>query len=138
MFIRFREITARRYGEGERECVGKCKDRPRYYARHGIGMMVKGRTFREGCPMKPICPLVHKRSRLEVSIVETRREGGKVRQKHLAGLGSIAGDSPAGTRKSFARTLQRRRFEPYKMPVQGVRAWRGIRLKPSDDFSGYD
>jgi putative DNA primase/helicase len=48
-----------------------------------------------------------------------------------------AGD-PAGTRKSFARALQRRRFEPYKVPTTGTRAWRGIRLKPSDDFRGYD
>jgi hypothetical protein len=34
MFIRFREKTAERYSGpygGERECVGKCKDRPRYY-----------------------------------------------------------------------------------------------------------
>ena len=45
--------------------------------------------------MKPLCPLVQKRYRLEVSIVETRREGGKVKQKHVASLGSIAGDSPA-------------------------------------------
>ena len=29
MFVRFRQITAQRYGDGERECVGKCKDRPR-------------------------------------------------------------------------------------------------------------
>jgi hypothetical protein len=43
--------------------------------------------------MKPLCPLVHKRHRLEVSIVEARREGGKVRQKHIASLGSLAGDS---------------------------------------------
>src|SRR5262249_39560954 len=75
------------------ECVGKCQDRPRHYARHGIGMVVKGRTFLQGCPMKPLCPLMHKRQRLEVSIVETHREGGKVRQKHIANLGSLAGDS---------------------------------------------
>jgi hypothetical protein len=45
--------------------------------------------------MKPLCPLVEPRHRLEVSIVETHREGGKVRQKYIASLGSIAGDSPA-------------------------------------------
>ncbi len=83
MFIRFRQVTAERHSAqytygGERECVGKCKDRPRYYARYGLGMQMKGRTFLEGCPMKPLCPLVHKRHRLEVSIVETRRESRKV------------------------------------------------------------
>jgi len=93
MFIRFREMTAQRYGDGKRECVGKCKDRPRYYPRYGLGMQVKGRTLLEGCPMKPLCPLVHKRHRLEVSIVETRREDGKVKQKHVASLGSIADDT---------------------------------------------
>src|SRR5215831_15636388 len=100
MFIRFRQMTAKRYGDGERECVGKCQDRPRHYARHGIGMVVKGRRFLQGCPMKPLCPLVHKRQRLEVSIVETHREGGKVRQKHIASLGTLWGDSPAH-RESF-------------------------------------
>jgi hypothetical protein len=60
-------------------------------------MMAEGRSFLKGCPMKPLCPLVQKRHRLEVSIVETHREGGKVRQKHIA---SIAGDSPAA-RESF-------------------------------------
>jgi hypothetical protein len=45
MFIRFRQMTAERYGDGERECVGKCKDRPRYYARYGIGAYVKGGHF---------------------------------------------------------------------------------------------
>jgi hypothetical protein len=95
MFIRFREMTAQRYGDGARECVGECKDRPRYYPRYGVGAYVKGRTFLQGCPMKPLCPLAQPRHRLEVSIVETRREGGKVRQKHIASLGSIAGDNPA-------------------------------------------
>ena len=93
MFIRFREITTERYGGGPRECVGKCKHRPRYYPRWGGGFIVKGRTFLEGCPMKPLCPLVNKRHRLEVSIVETRREGGKVKHKHVAALGSIADDT---------------------------------------------
>jgi len=51
--------------------------------------VVKGRTFVEGCPMKPLCPLTHPRIRLEVSILETRREGGKVKQQHVASLGSI-------------------------------------------------
>jgi len=89
MFIRFRQVKAERYGDGERICAGKCKDRPRYCARHGAGMVVKGRTFVEGCPMKPLCPLTHARIRLEVSILETRREGGKVKQQHVASLGSI-------------------------------------------------
>ena len=89
MFIRFRQVKAERYGDGERICAGKCKDRPRYCARHGAGMVVKGRTFVEGCPMKPLCPLTHPRIRLEVSILETRREGGKVKQQHVASLGSI-------------------------------------------------
>jgi hypothetical protein len=95
MFIRFREIAAQRYGDGERECVGKCKERPRYYPRWGQGFIVKGRTFLQGCPMKPLCPLVHKRHRLEVSIVETRREDGKVKHKHVASLGSITDDTLA-------------------------------------------
>jgi hypothetical protein len=93
MFIRFRQMTAERYGDGERECVGKCKDRPRTYAHYGKGMHVRGRTFLEGCPMKPLCPLVHKRHRLEVSIVETRREDGKVKHRHIASLGSIIADN---------------------------------------------
>jgi len=95
MFIRFREMTAQRCGDGARECVGKCKDRPRYYPRYGVGAYVKGRTFLRGCPMKPLCPLVQPRHRLEVSIIETCRKDGKVRQKHIASLGSIAGDSLA-------------------------------------------
>jgi hypothetical protein len=100
VFIRFRQKTAQRYGDGMRECAGKCRHRPRYYARYGVGAIVKGRTFVEGCPMKPICPLVQKRHRLEVSIVEARREGGKVKQKHVASLCSIAGDSPVA-RENF-------------------------------------
>jgi hypothetical protein len=110
MFIRFREMTAERYSGpygGERECIGKCKDRPRHYARHGIGMMVKGRTFLQGCPMKPLCPLVHKRHRLDVSIVETRREGGNVRQKHIASIGSIA-DGTVEAREIFWRECEAR------------------------------
>jgi hypothetical protein len=42
--------------------------------------------------MKPICPLAHPRVRLDVSLVETHRVNGKVRQRHVASLGSIAGD----------------------------------------------
>jgi len=95
MFIRFREMTARRYGDGARECIGKCQDRPRYYARYGVGFHVKGRTFLQGCPMKPLCPLAKPRHRLEVSIVETRREVGKVRQRHVASLGTLWSDTPA-------------------------------------------
>jgi hypothetical protein len=95
MFIRFREQTARRYGDGVRECVGKCKDRPRHYARYGVGVYVKGRTFVKGCPMKPLCPLAQPRRRLEVSIIETCREGGKVRQRHVASLGTLWSDTPA-------------------------------------------
>jgi hypothetical protein len=100
MFVRFRKMTARRYGDGERECVGKCQNRPRHYPRYGQGVVVRGRTFVEGCPMKPLCPLVRKRHRLEVSIVETRREGNKVKQNHVASLGSVAGNSPAA-REAF-------------------------------------
>jgi hypothetical protein len=107
MFIRFRETTAQRYGGGERECVGKCKDRPRHYPRWGAGYIVRGRTFLEGCPMKPLCPLVHKRHRLEVSIVETRREAGKVKHKHVASLGSVWNDSPA-EREGFWRECEAR------------------------------
>jgi hypothetical protein len=101
MFIRFRQVKAERYGDGERICAGKCKDRPRYYARHGAGMVVKGRTFVEGCPMKPLCPLAHPRVRLEVSILETRREGGKVKQQHVASLGSISADYTIACRVYF-------------------------------------
>ena len=36
--------------------------------------------------MKPLCPLVHKRHRLEVSIVETLREGGRVKHSTLPAL----------------------------------------------------
>jgi hypothetical protein len=113
MFIRFREKTAQRYGDmygagpSERECVGKCKNRPRYYARYGVGAMVKGRTFLEGCPMKPLCPLLQPRTRLEVSIVETRRADGKVRHEHVASLGSIADDTVAA-RELFWRECEAR------------------------------
>jgi hypothetical protein len=68
MFIRFRQMKAERHGDGERLCAGMCKDRPRYYARYGAGVFVKGRTFLEGYPMKPICPLARPRERLEVSL----------------------------------------------------------------------
>jgi putative DNA primase/helicase len=47
-----------------------------------------------------------------------------------------AGD-PAGSRKSFSRLLERRGFEPYRQH-EGVRAWRGIRLKPSEQYEGYE
>lgn len=101
MFVRFREMKAQRYGLGERECAGKCKDRPRHYPRYGLGMVVKGRTFLEGCPMKPLCPLKEPRTRLVVQIVETVREGGKMRQKHVVSLGSLKdGDTLTG-RESF-------------------------------------
>jgi hypothetical protein len=107
MFIRFRQTTAQRYGRrfsagpDERECAGKCKDRPRYYPRYGVGMVVKGRSLLRGCPMKPLCPLKQKRHRLEVSIVETHREGRKVRQKHIASLGSIDADQYLQDREAF-------------------------------------
>jgi hypothetical protein len=107
MFVRFREVKAEArkrpgsYAWVKRACVGKCKDRPRYHlrGRHQDGMMwsAGGRTFLEGCPLKPACPyrigptqLVP--YRLNVSLVESRREGGKVRQEHVANLGGIAGE----------------------------------------------
>jgi hypothetical protein len=100
MFIRFREKTATRHSArgwsatpADRECVGRCQQRRRHYPRYGIGMNVEGRTFLEGCPMRPICPLKEQRRRLEVSIVETRREGGRVKHRHIASLGSIADDT---------------------------------------------
>jgi hypothetical protein len=95
MFVRFREVKAERYGRGFREeriCAGECKNRPRSYPRYGVGMIVTGRTFLEGCPMKPICPLARPRVRLDVSLVEAHRVDGKVRQRHIASLGSIIGD----------------------------------------------
>jgi hypothetical protein len=65
MFIRQRnETRSQRYGGGERECAGNCKDRPRYYPRYGVGAYVKGRTFLEGCPLRPICPLKNPRKQL--------------------------------------------------------------------------
>jgi hypothetical protein len=63
--------------------------------------VVKGRTFVEGCPMKPLCPLAHPRVRLEVSILETRREGGKVKQEHVASLGSAPLDCTIEDRVYF-------------------------------------
>jgi hypothetical protein len=51
-------------------------------------VIVQGRTFVEGCPLRPICPLKKPHQRLEVSIVETHRTNGKVRQEHIASLGS--------------------------------------------------
>jgi len=35
MFIRFRKKAALRYGDGERDCAGDCKDRPRLHVRGG-------------------------------------------------------------------------------------------------------
>ena len=104
MFIRFRTMTALRYGAlygtSDRECAGKCEGRRRHYPRYGLGMVVKGQTLVDGCPMKPLCPLKEPRTRLVVQIVETVREGGKVRQKHVASLGSLKDDTLAG-RESF-------------------------------------
>jgi hypothetical protein len=95
MFVRFREMKAQRYDKcdhrwsgGERECAGNYKDRRRHYPRYGAGIIVEGRTFVKGCPLRPICPLKKPHQRLEVSIVETRRENGKVRQQHISSLGS--------------------------------------------------
>jgi hypothetical protein len=101
MFIRFRQMTAKRYGGGERQCAGKCKDRPRYHARYGVGSYVQGGTFLEGCPMRPICPLVEPRERLDVSLVETRRDGGKVKQEHIASLGSCPLPASMSDREAF-------------------------------------
>jgi hypothetical protein len=98
MFIRFRQVKADRYGEGERICAGECKNRRRHHVRGSF--WVPGRTLLEGCPMKPLCPLVTPRQRLDVSLVETRRIAGKVRQEHIASLGSIVGDT-AQARQSF-------------------------------------
>jgi hypothetical protein len=99
MFIRFREVKAERYdgnraGPEDRICAGECKDRPRYHAARGF--YVPGHTFLKGCPLKPICPLANPTVRLEVSIVATRREDGKVKHTHVASLGSIVGDSLRG------------------------------------------
>jgi putative DNA primase/helicase len=47
-----------------------------------------------------------------------------------------AGD-PSGTRKAFASVLERHGFELYRQHG-GIRSWRGIRLKPSETFGGYD
>jgi putative DNA primase/helicase len=44
-----------------------------------------------------------------------------------AAYSKAAGDRP-GTRKSFARMLERRHFKPYRQHG-GIRAWYGIRLK---------
>jgi hypothetical protein len=101
MFIRFREMKAERYGDGKRQCAGACKNRSRYYPRYGAGMMVKGRTFLKGCPLTPICPLIKPRVRLEVSIVTTRRQDGKVKQEHVASLGSILVDHTIAERMWF-------------------------------------
>jgi putative DNA primase/helicase len=47
-----------------------------------------------------------------------------------------AGDL-AGSRKSFARLLDRRGFEPYRQ-AGGIRAWKGLRLRPAETFGGYE
>ena len=47
-----------------------------------------------------------------------------------------AGDF-AGSRKSFARLLDRRGFEPYRQ-AGGIRAWKGLRLRPAETFGGYE
>jgi putative DNA primase/helicase len=49
--------------------------------------------------------------------------------KSWSNYAKAAGD-PTGSRKSFARLLERRRFEPFRQHG-GIRAWHGIRLKPS-------
>ena len=50
--------------------------------------------------------------------------------KSWSAYAKAAGDS-AGTRKSFARTLERHRFDPDRQAHTGTRIWRGIRLRPS-------
>jgi hypothetical protein len=90
MFVRFRERKSggrepRVYAE--RACVGRCADRNGQ--RYGPGFRVG-----TGCPMKPRCGwLIDGKSpyRLLVSLSETRRVGGKVRQEHIADLGAIDG-----------------------------------------------
>jgi putative DNA primase/helicase len=47
-----------------------------------------------------------------------------------------AGDLP-GTRKSFARLLERHRFTPCRIGTEQARGWRGIRLKPTATSSRY-
>jgi len=85
MFVRFRPIKAERYASAgdatvtsDRICADKCKDRPRYYPRYGVGCHVKGRTFLQGCPMKPLCPLAKPRHRWQGRTDGTEKKRGRV------------------------------------------------------------
>jgi hypothetical protein len=103
MFIRIREVKSefkqRADGIAKRMCAGKCEGRFRA-RRDAHGGLVTTRTELEGCPLKPQCPLRIAGTltpyRLTISLVENRRANGKVRQQHVAHLGSILGeDLPA-------------------------------------------
>jgi putative DNA primase/helicase len=50
--------------------------------------------------------------------------------KSWSDYAKAAGDT-AGTRRSFARTLERCGLEPARQAHTGTRIWRGVRLKPS-------
>jgi hypothetical protein len=45
---------------------------------------------------------------LQVSLIQSRREGGKVRHEHIAGLGAITIPASAADRIAFWRCLHRR------------------------------
>ena len=45
---------------------------------------------------------------LQVSLIQTRREGGKVRHEHIAGLGAITIPASAADRIDFWRSLHAR------------------------------
>ena len=53
-----------------------------------------------------------------------------------AAYAKAAGDLP-GTRKSFARLLERHHFTSCLMGHDNVRGWQGIRLKPTANHNGY-
>jgi putative DNA primase/helicase len=42
-----------------------------------------------------------------------------------------AGEAP-GSKKAFGQSMQRRGFEPYRVPNVGARAFRFVRLKPKE------
>jgi hypothetical protein len=125
MFVRFRERKSDgrepiinnpgSIGYVELACAGRCADRRGQ--RVGPGFRVG-----KGCPMKPRCRWRIKGLvpyRLLVALIENRRIDGKVRQEHIADLGSIAGHllpgfypdgPPADDRWHYASLLERHEY----------------------------
>jgi putative DNA primase/helicase len=47
-----------------------------------------------------------------------------------------AGGDPSGSRRSFARVLERRGLRQFRRGKERARAWQGVRLRPSENYYG--